>query len=269
MKQMKRTVLAVLALLGTACPVAAADGGSSRLDVDYRPPRLSVEASGLTLAQILSAIGSKVGFTVVDTGAPSGPVTVSIHDASVEDVLRQLLRGTNHSVLYLEGTGPGSTPIDKVVLLGAPGVAQPTTTAPDRQQSTAALEPARDAAPVTSNRSLVEPQTVDSGSTVAAVPFTPQWNPLLSWDPGPGAESAGDPATASNSVGDLLRVHAQSAVPVAPTLPNAQRPAAPAGNLETSLAETTRRAQQDLAALVKGLAAATRALQDSVGADPK
>ena len=256
---MTRTVLAVLALVGMACPVADADGGSSRLDVDYRPPRLSVEASGLTLAEILSAIGAKVGFTVEDAGAPSGTVTVSIHGASVEDVLRQLLRGTNHSVLYLQEASPGSTPIDKVVLLGAPG---------ERQQGTAGVAPAAGADPVNTG-SLAQPRALDSGSPVAAAPFSPQWNPLLSWDPGLNGEVAGDPATASTSVGDLLRMHAQSATQIPPTPDSAQRSAAPVGNLDASLAETTLRAQQDLAALVKGLAAATKALQDSLVAPPK
>ena len=53
---MKRTALAILALLAVACPVAAA----GRLDIDYQPPRLSVEANGQTLTQILDAIGAKV-----------------------------------------------------------------------------------------------------------------------------------------------------------------------------------------------------------------
>src|SRR5262245_32807894 len=134
---MKRTVLALLALLAVASPVV----GAGRLDVDYRPPRLSVEATDHTLTQILGAIGAKVGFTVVDNGAPSEPMTVSIRDASVEDALRQLLRGTNHSLVYLDETSPGSVPIDKVVLLGAPGIAQPTST-PDRLQMATAPVPA-------------------------------------------------------------------------------------------------------------------------------
>jgi hypothetical protein len=247
-----RTVLAILALLAAASPVVGAD----RLDVDYRPPRLSIETSGHTLAQILAAVGAKVGFTVVDTGAPSEPMTVSIHDASVEDALRQLLRGTNHSLLYLDETSPGSAPIDKVVLLGAPGIAQPTSTPPDRPSEAAP------GGPPASNQPAARPQAPE---TSVVAPYPPQLNPLLAWDPGPNAEASTDP-DASN-VGDLLRLHAQSAAQTITTPDNA--PSAPAGNLEASLAETTRRAQQDLAALVKGLAAATRALQDSLVAAPK
>jgi hypothetical protein len=265
MKPMKRTVLAILALLAVASPVA----GASRLAVDYRPPRLSVEADGQTLTQILGAIGAKVGFTVVDNGAPSEPMTVSIHDVSVEDALRQLLRGTNHSLLYLDEISPGSGPIEKVVLLGVPSVAQPTTsTPPDRPQVANAPGPAS-SGPSVSNQPAAR-QAPETSSAVIA-PFTPQWNPLMSWDPGPNAEATNN--SDASSVGDLLRLHAQSAAQ-AITAPgivqgNEPVPAAPAGNLEASLAETTRRAQQDLAALVKGLAGATRALQDSLVTAPK
>ena len=93
----------------------------------------------------------------------------------------------------------------------------------------------------------------------------------MSWDPGPNAEATNDPD--ATSVGDLLRLHAQSAAQAVAAPGSMQRdapvPAPPAGNVEASLAETTRRAQQDLAALVKGLAAATRALQDSLATAPK
>jgi hypothetical protein len=262
---MKRTVLAVLAFLAAASPVA----GAGRLDVDYRPPRVSVEASDHTLTQILGAIGAKVGFTVVDNGAPSEPMTVSIHDASVEDALRQLLRGTNHSVVYLDETSPGSAPIDKVVLLGAPGIAQPMSAPPDRPQVATAPGPTG-SGPAVSNQAGARPQTPETMPAVVA-PAAPQWNPLMSWDPGPNAEATNDPD--ASSVGDLLRLHAQNAAQAVAAPGNVQGetpgPAAPTGNLEASLAETTRRAQQDLAALVKGLAAATRALQDSLVTAPK
>jgi hypothetical protein len=258
MKPMTRTVLAILALLAVASPVA----GANRLDVDYRPPRLSVEADGQTLTEILGAIGAKVGFTVVDNGAPSEPMTVSIHDASVEDALRQLLRGTNHSLVYLDETSPGSAPIDKVVLLGAPGTALPTSTPPDRPQVANTPGPTG-SGPSASNQPAAR-QTPETSAVVA--PFTPQWNPLMSWDTGPNPETTNDP-DASN-VGDLLRMHAQSAAQGIAAPGSEPIPAAPAG-IEASLAETTRRAQQDLAALVKGLAAATRALQDSLVTAPK
>src|SRR5437867_3899394 len=83
--------LVALACVSAALPVRAADDGSRELHVDYHPPRLSVEAGGQTLARVLSEIGAKVGFTVIDNGASSVPVSVSIREVSVDDALRQLL----------------------------------------------------------------------------------------------------------------------------------------------------------------------------------
>ena len=130
--------------------------------------------------------------------------------------------------------------------------------------------PVGSAAPAANNPFIARAQSVDSGSPAVAAPFSPQWNPLLSWDPGLNADITADPSTASSSVGDLLRLHAQSAALLTATPGNTQPPPVrPVGSVDASLAETTRRAQQDLAALVKGLAAATQALQDSLAANPK
>ncbi len=266
---MKPTVLSFLALLAIAGPVAGADGAASRIQIDYRAPELSVEASGVTLAQILSAIGAKVGFTVIDSGAPAGPVAVSIHGTSVDDALRQLLRGTNHSTLYRDEASPGGTPIDKIVLLGVPGIAPPPSGVAERQQGTAAVPVGTAVPSATNNPSIARSQSIDNGSPAIAAPFSPQWNPLLSFDPGLIADITADPSTPSTSVGDLLRLHAQSAALLTATPGSTQPPPVPpVGGVGASLAETTRRAQQDLAALVKGLAAATQALQDSLAADP-
>ena len=46
-------------------------------------------------------------------------VTVSIASASVDDVLRQLLRAENHTILYRQGAN-AMVMIDRIVLLGAP-----------------------------------------------------------------------------------------------------------------------------------------------------
>src|SRR5262245_46323752 len=87
--------LVVLAYLAPAGFAQARDAGP-RLKVDYVASRLSVDAHDVTLAQVLREIGAKVGFTVVDNRASSALVTVSMQDASVDEVLRQLLRAENH-----------------------------------------------------------------------------------------------------------------------------------------------------------------------------
>src|SRR5262249_47723019 len=99
--------LLALAYLASAGVAQAGDGGP-RLRVDYVASRVLVDAHDVTLAQVLREIGAKVGFTVVDNRASSALVSVSMQDASVDEVLRRLLRTENHTVLYVDGGGPTS-----------------------------------------------------------------------------------------------------------------------------------------------------------------
>jgi hypothetical protein len=249
-----------LVCLGAPGPVRAADDAAPRLEVDYNPPRLSVQAQGLTLARVLSEIGAKVGFTVVDNGASSTPVDVSIRDASLDDALRKLLRGENHTVLYFEGRGgvpSSSAGIDKIVLLGAPTQGTVTAERADRQQV--------HSSPVGSDRVRPSnPVGPTVGPPVTAAPPSPEPAPL-SRDRASSADSANDPANAANTVGEILKTHAMSAAQTAQESTDSP-PALATGpaSVEAALAETTRRAQQDLSALVDGLATATRSLQDSL-----
>ena len=90
------------------------------LRVDYDPPQLSVEAREVSLGAVLRAIGAKVGFSVVETVPSSRVVTLSIRNASLDDVLRQLLRAKNHTMLYrvVERPSAESGTIDRIVLFG-------------------------------------------------------------------------------------------------------------------------------------------------------
>ena len=78
---------------------------------------------------------------------------------------------------------------------------------------------------------------------------------------------AGDPAATPMPVGDILKVHAAAgAAPALAATPDAAQAdglSSPPRSLDVALAETTRRAQQNLAALMEGLATATRSLQRS------
>jgi hypothetical protein len=258
------TALVALACLGTAGPACAADSGASQLSVDYHPPRVSVEARGVTLSQVLSEIGAKVGFTVVDNGASSATVAVSIREASVDQALRQLLRGENHTVLYLAGSGTGPMPsagIDKIVLLGAPGRTTGEPKGADGQPTQARTDPGPSDR-TTSSAAAAPP----SAPPVAPAPSTGDSTPSPSWDRAASSDGAQDPASARNTVGDILKTHAMSTAQTAQESTHDAPPVA-AGpvNLDAALAETTRRAQQDLSALVDGLETATRALQQSPG----
>ena len=104
----------------------------SDLRVTYSPPRISVEARGVKLREVLRDISSKVGFELTDYGIPDKDLTVSIEEASVEEVLRQLLRGENYGVVYREK----DKAISKVLLLSSPAYAQAAPMS-DNQQTRA------------------------------------------------------------------------------------------------------------------------------------
>ena len=255
--------LVALSCFGSAAARAA--DGAPGLRVDYDPPRLSVDARGVSLARVLGEIGAKVGFTVVDNGASSPLVNVSIQDASVDEVLRRLLRGENHAVLYQAGSGnaPRSVPaIDKVVLLGEAGQMTASAERGDRTQA----QP--------------RPADVSDGQHVASVAGSPTvppsagpWpkvpEPLPPGDQSAEMESPADPSSPPVTVGDILKNHALAAARAAQEAADGQSadlsvpPSAPPANLQAVLIEATRRAQQSLSALIDGLATATRSLQES------
>jgi len=238
-----------LGLVGTAC---AADG-APRLRVDYQPPRLSVDAHDVSLARVLGEIGEKVGFTVVDNALSPTMVNASIRDATVDEAVRQLLRGENHTVLYgaQSGAAPSTAPgIDKIVLLGEPSRLQATTEPGDRPQTHAVPGDWPHA-------SLAPPLS----SPLVSMP-------LLSPEADAADQSAPNPESPRVTVGDMLKAHAMGAAQNAEHAAEGVTPRAsvPGAGLETVLAETTRRAQQSLAELLEGLAAATRSLTHPVPA---
>jgi len=98
-----RSVIAIITgfLLWLAWPFHAQTAErKTELKVIYDAPRLSVEARGVSFLRVLEEIGAKVGFVVVDYGGSDKPLTVSIQDASVQEVLEHLLRGENYAFIY-------------------------------------------------------------------------------------------------------------------------------------------------------------------------
>lgn len=247
-------ILPFLYLVGT---VRADESG---LRVDYDPPQLSVEAREVGLGAVLRAIGAKVGFSVVETAPSSRVVTLSIRNASLDDVLRQLLRAKNHTMIYQVVRPPSaeSGTIDRIVLFG------------DSITATAAAAP-----PGGSSRDPRQAQDHgDAGAKTVPLelPTSPQSWPESTPFLNPAPVNTGDPAAPPISVGEMLRAHASAAAQggqlasngvnsPAPPLPASWTPPA---NVDAALAETTRRAQQALGTLIDGLAAATRSLHQSL-----
>jgi hypothetical protein len=217
-------------------PLAAWPMDGPAVRVEYVPPYVSVSATEASLGEILTEIGEKVGFTVALEHAESPPVTVSIERVSVDDALRQLLRTENHTILYRQGVSAAAI-VDRIILLGAPspGVSV-ADLRPDVDRERSAAMPG-------------DPGSAAGGPTVAT-------NSL----PMSGPTESATPGDHQVSVGDLLRSQALVGAPLAPSVAEPARGAAPA-SAEESLAETTRRAQQALSQLVEGLERATRSLQ--------
>ena len=87
------------------------------------------------MREVLRDISSKVGFDLTDYGIPDRDLTVSIEEATVEELLRQLLRGENYGVVYREKDGG----ISKVMLLSPPVYAQAASISENQQTPTEAI----------------------------------------------------------------------------------------------------------------------------------
>lgn len=255
MNRLGRNLIAVTVAyvlgLGVAFPGAAAER-KTELSVIYDAPRLSVEAKGVSLQRVLGEIGKKLGFVVVDYGASDRVITFSLQDASTEEVLEQLLRGENYAVIY----GGQRKEIAKVLLLTSS--MQASTGSGNSQQ--------------TDNRQerIVQSQ---AGLTY----HSPVSQPSLF-----GEQRRADKAEVR--VEDIMKAHALSGLidpmgGLSETANVAQPFGSPAGNsfstgamstspppqdIHETLAITTRLAQQNLKALVDGLATASSSLSQSL-----
>jgi hypothetical protein len=149
-----------------------------------------VAATEVGLGDLLRLIGAKVGFSVAEGRGALRRVTVSIASATLDDVLRQLLRAENHTILYRQGAD-AMVLVDRIVLLGAPaeGVSA-ADTAPRPSQDAPAL--ASGAVPVASGGG----ESATTGERQASADDIPQSHALAGLPPQPAvaAESAADPA---------------------------------------------------------------------------
>jgi hypothetical protein len=111
-----------------------------RMRVVYQAPLISIDASGVTAAEVLREIGRTVGFSVVEAGSSDARLSFSIHDASLPEALRELLRSENHVLLYREGTETLAT----VMVLGTRIARAPT---PFKNQDQGGMNPPPEIAP--------------------------------------------------------------------------------------------------------------------------
>jgi hypothetical protein len=284
-----RAALAGLFLLAAGAPAYAAQP-----IVRYDPPWVSVDAQGASVAETLRAIGAKVGFTVQEIRGLDAVPAVSIHRASLEDALRQLLRGSNHVVHYREdaagrrvpsvvvllgpgepGGAPGGSPSDAPSAGAAPGFPAGQQATPPSGVPGDPVSPQAGSPPVV-GRPLRSPQGAPAAAGPSDQPATfsnprsqPPAQPVAPNAPvgahaGTVGEQAADVEASGASVGDMLRSRALSGVggqtddaagaPSSPTQPP------PASNVQPDLGALTRQAQESVGTLVRGLQKATDSL---------
>jgi hypothetical protein len=183
--------LAVVTAGSMLGPLAAQAADEPRVRVEYDPPHVSVAASEVGLGELLRLIGAKVGFSVAEGRAALRPVTVSIASASVDDVLRQLLRAENHTILYRQGAD-AMVMVDRIVLLGAPaeGVSV-ADTGPRLSQEAPAV--ASSAVPMSSGAG----ESATTGERQASVGDMLQSHALAGLPPKPAAVPEPAPASAT------------------------------------------------------------------------
>lgn len=252
-------LVAVTALLACGAITGRAAGESS-LTVEYRSPRLTIHADDVPLAEVLVRVGRVVGFEVVGH-APDARVSVTLEGVSVEEALRRLLRGENHSLVYRASDAADPfAGLDRLVLLGSSRRSPAEGEEPGQR-------PSRDASMDGHRSDQIASTPVMPAAPVEASPVsTASSVPASSWAGEAPAEMAADPE--SSGVAGLLRTHAIAAQP--PVRSGApQAPAAAHADLSAALAETTRRAYQGVTSLVEALATATRALEESQAAASK
>jgi hypothetical protein len=116
----------LLCLLGFAllAPAAGAQDEGARI-VTYGAQGYSVDASQINVVQVLTEVGQQAGFTVEAPDGFNYPVTMTLQDAPLEQLLRRVLRNENYIILYRGGVQKASISgegIEKIFLLStAPG----------------------------------------------------------------------------------------------------------------------------------------------------
>jgi hypothetical protein len=249
------TAAAILVFLWMVLPGSgSAAERKSDLRITYSPPHISVEARGVKLREVLREVSLTVGFELTDYGIPDRDLTVSIEETTVEELLRQLLRGENYGLIYREK----DRAISKVLLLSSPVYAQAAPMSENRQIRTEASR-GSEGLTVFSNAPSYQPARLERKRETRAE-SEPGIEDILRVHAMPGvAGSSIFPQNVAPNVSQPLGRSTPAFSPTGAASLNAQ----PLGDMSNSLAVTTRVAQQNLKALVDGLASATHSLLSS------
>jgi len=205
-----------------------------QMRVVYHAPFISIDASGVTVVEVLREVGRTVGFSIVEAGSSDVRRSFSIHEAALPAVLEELLRSENHVLLYREGTQTLAT----VMVLGARVARAPAfeNQNPPPEIAPTSATPVSGAPPPT-QRDLAEYRRLAEGSPEVAdatdLLLRHAWSGMAASQT--TSESGGDPEASSSAIATD----------------------ATAADPSTTLATTTRLAQENLTTLVQALSAAT------------
>lgn len=121
----RSAVMGAVALCGVYAAGAAPALAEPFLEVSRQGSRFSVDASGVSVAAVLTALGREAGFRVQDSrpDAQRPPVDIALIDATLQQTLTKLLDRQNHLIVYrevvVEAARDGrQDAIDRIVLLG-------------------------------------------------------------------------------------------------------------------------------------------------------
>jgi hypothetical protein len=99
---------------------------STKLRMSYDKRLLKIDADNADIKDVLSTLASTANITVEFPVTLKKAITIHEQDATLRQVLRQLLIGINHILIY-SGTNPGLATISKVLVLEKAGPRKPVS----------------------------------------------------------------------------------------------------------------------------------------------
>jgi hypothetical protein len=139
--QCSAVILALMAALFTSVPARSGTAAKPVLRFESSPSgEYGLIARGVTIRQALAALAERAGFEVLmDEGVKRPLVNLTIPIVPIEDLLHEILRGRNYSLVYDEE----SASLSQVILLApsTPGRARPARP-PARKAAAGARRPA-------------------------------------------------------------------------------------------------------------------------------
>ena len=91
--------------------------------VSHGPQGYSVVAAQTSVVQVLTEVGEHAGFTVDAPETFNSPITLTVQNAPLDQLLRRVLRNENYIIVYRRGvqkTTISGEGIDKIFLLSPP-----------------------------------------------------------------------------------------------------------------------------------------------------